>query len=29
MMRDAKMTQVQSGSNQIQRLTVAQHLFKD
>ena len=29
MMRDAKMTQVQAGSNQIQRLTVAQHLFQD
>jgi alkylation response protein AidB-like acyl-CoA dehydrogenase len=29
MMRDAKMTQIQSGSNQMQRLTVAQHLFQD
>ena len=29
MMRDAKMTQIQAGSNQIQRLTVAQHLFQD
>jgi len=28
-MRDAKMTQVQSGSNQMQRITVAQRLFQD
>ena len=29
MMRDAKVTQIYAGSNQIQRLAVAQHLFKD
>jgi alkylation response protein AidB-like acyl-CoA dehydrogenase len=29
MMRDAKMTQVQSGSNQMQRIAVAQRLFQD
>jgi len=28
-MRDAKMTQVQSGSNQMQRIAVAQRLFQD
>jgi alkylation response protein AidB-like acyl-CoA dehydrogenase len=29
MMRDAKVTQIYAGSNQIQRLTVAQQLFQD
>jgi alkylation response protein AidB-like acyl-CoA dehydrogenase len=29
MMRDAKGTQTLEGPNQVQRLVVAQHLFKD
>jgi alkylation response protein AidB-like acyl-CoA dehydrogenase len=29
MMRDAKVTQIYAGSNQIQRLSVARHLFQD
>ena len=29
MMRDAKVTQILEGSNQVQRLVVANHLFRD
>ena len=29
MMRDAKVTQIYAGSNQIQRIAVAQRLFQD
>jgi alkylation response protein AidB-like acyl-CoA dehydrogenase len=29
MMRDAKVTQILEGSNQVQRLAVANHLFRD
>jgi alkylation response protein AidB-like acyl-CoA dehydrogenase len=29
MMRDAKVTQVYGGSNQVQRLVIAHHLFHD